>query len=147
MKVILIQDIKNLGRKWEVKNVSGGYARNFLLPKKIVEVASPAALEKVEELKKKEAEKQKDNLKEIQELAELLQKKQIVILAKEKEGKLFGSITAKEIAKQLKKENIKISGNAIEIMEPIKEAGEYEIKIKLNHGIETQLNVIVEGEK
>jgi len=147
MKVILLQDIKNFGRRWDLKNVSDGYARNFLLPKKMVEIADAEALKKIEELKKKEADKQKENLEKIQELADLLQKKQIVISAKEKEGKLFGSITAKEIVKQLKKENIKISVNAVEIKDTIREVGEYEIKIKLDHGIETQLNLIVEGEK
>lgn len=145
MKVILLQDIKNLGKKWDIKEVSDGYARNFLLPKKLVEMAADSALQKVDKLKEKEANLQKEGLEKTQELASALQGKEIVISAKEKEGKLFGSISAKDIIKILKKDNIILPASAIEIESPIKEIGEYEIKIKLDHGIEAQVSIVVEG--
>lgn len=147
MKVILLQDIKNLGRKWDTKEVSDGYARNFLLPKKLAEIATGSALKEVERLKEKEAQAQKEGLGKTQELAGILQGKEVVISAKEKEGKLFGSISAKDIVKALKKDNIILSPSAVELKSPIKEIGEYEVKIKLDHGIETQMSVVIEEAK
>lgn len=147
MKVILLQDVKNLGKKWDIKEVSDGYARNFLLPEKLVEMATNSVLKKVDKLKEKEVHLQKEGLEKTQELASVLQGKEIVISAKEKEGKLFGSISAKDIVKVLKKDNILLPTSAIELESPIKEIGEYEIKIKLDHGIETQVSLVIEGTK
>lgn len=147
MKVILLQNVKNLGKKWDIKEVSDGYARNFLLPKKLVEMAADSVLKKVDKLKEKEAHLQKEGLKKTQELASVLQGKEIVISAKEKEGKLFGSISAKDIVKVLKKDNIILPASAIDLESPIKETGEYEIKIRLDHGIETQMSIVIEGTK
>lgn len=144
MKVILLQNIKNLGRKWDVKEVSDGYARNFLLPKKLTEIATKTELQKIEKLKEKEAIEEKKDLEKIQALADQLQGKAIVIKAKNKDGKLFGSITTKDIVKELKKENIVISAKALTLEMPIKEIGEFEIRVNLEHGIETQLSVIIE---
>lgn len=144
MKVILLQDVKNLGRKWDVKEVSDGYARNFLLPKKLTGIATKTELQKIEKLKEKEAIEEKKDLEKIQALADQLQGKAIVIKAKNKDGKLFGSITTKDIVKELKKENIVISAKALTLEMPIKEIGEFEIRVNLEHGIETQLSVIIE---
>lgn len=144
VKIILFQDVKKIGRKWDVKEVSDGYARNFLLPKKLAEIATAAGLQKIEKIKEKEAGEEKKNLEKIQALAGQLQGKAIVIRAKNKDGKLFGSITAKDIVKELKKENIVISAKALTLETPIKEIGEFEIRVSLEHGIETQLSVIVE---
>lgn len=146
MKVILLQDIINIGKKWEIKDVSDGYARNFLLPRRLVEIAENKALEKVERIKKTESEKQNENLKKTQELATQLAKMELKIKSKEKDGKLFGSITAKGISKALKKENVVLPFGSIELENQIKEVGEYEVKIKLDHEIETELSVTVEGE-
>lgn len=127
--------------------MSDGYARNFLLPKKLAEIATGSALKEVERLKEKEAQAQKEGLGKTQELAGILQGKEVVISAKEKEGKLFGSISAKDIVKALKKDNIILSPSAVELKSPIKEIGEYEVKIKLDHGIETQMSVVIEEAK
>jgi len=147
VKVILLQDVKNLGKKWDIKEVSGGYARNFLLPKKLVEIADDSALKKIEKLKEKEVQSQKEGLEKTQEIATALQGREVVISVKEKEGKLFGSISAKDIVKALKKDNVILPPSAIELESPIKEVGEYEVRIKLDHGIEVQLSVLVEGTK
>jgi large subunit ribosomal protein L9 len=95
MKVILLQDIKNIGRQGDIKDVSDGYARNFLLPKKLAEIATPEATQKVETIKAQQAEVQKADLEKTQALAESLQGREVLIQAKEKDGKLFGSINAK----------------------------------------------------
>ena len=142
-----MQDIKNLGRKWDIKEVSDGYARNFLIPKKLLELATDSALKKVEKLKEKETWAQKEGLEKTQKLASVLRVKEVVISAKEKEGKLFGSISTKDIIKALKKDNIILPPSAVELKSPIKETGEYEIRIKLDHGIETQVSVVIEGVK
>lgn len=145
MKIILLQDIKNIGKQGDIKEVSDGYARNFLLPKKLAEIATAETMRKAEIMRAKQAEVQQADLQKIQALAESLQGREVVIQAKEKDGKLFGSINAKAIAKELKKENLDINDKSIILPEPIREIGEYEVKISLDHGIEASLLVIVES--
>ena len=146
MKVVLLAEIKALGKKGDIKEVSDGYARNFLLPKKLAEIATVQAIKKSEEEKKKHEEAAKAELEKTEFLAESLQGKEIYIRAKEKDGKLFGSIAAKAIVKELQKENPQIQEKSVILPEPIKELGEYEVKIELDHGIETSIMVIVESE-
>lgn len=146
MKVIFFQDVKGTGKRGEIKEISDGYARNFLLPKKLAGVATPEAIKKVGLEKQKHLEAVKQDLAKTQEIASQLQGKEIVIKAKAKDGKLFGSITAKAIAKELKKDGLEIAEKAI-MLEPIREIGEYEIKIILEHNIEAGVMLFVESEK
>lgn len=132
MKIILSQDITGVGRKGEVKNVSDGYARNFLLPNKLGQIATPSAIASAEKLKKQaEQDKgvQKDILeKNIKGLNGL--KVQLKAKANEK-GHLFSIIHPDEISKILKEEHhLDIPSKMIEIEKPIKELGEHTIKIK-----------------
>lgn len=145
MKIILLQDVKNLGKRGDIKEVSEGYARNFLFVKKLAEIATNSGLKKVDVIKKKQAEKEQLDLEKTQELASRLDGMAVVILVKEKNGKLFGSIHAKDIVKELKKENIIISEKAIILQDPLKEIGDYEVKIELEHNIEAVINVSVES--
>jgi len=145
MKVVLLQDIKNVGKRGDIKEVSDGYARNFLLPKKMVEAATETTVKKVEFLKAQQQEEEKINSEKNQELVRFLKEKKITIGVKEKKGKLFGSITAKNIIRELKKENIELPEKSIMLAHPIKETGEYEVKINLDHGIEAPLKVIIES--
>ena len=145
MKIVLLSDIKNIGKCGDIKNVADGFARNFLFPKKLAEMATENTIKKVQLEKKKQEEIIKKNLETTQELASQLDGKEIVICAKAKNNKLFGSITAKNITKELKKEKFDIKENSI-IMEPIKELGEYDLKIELEHGIEVSLKLIVKEE-
>ena len=132
MRVILSQDIIGVGRKGEVKNVSDGYARNFLLPNKLGQIATPAAIASAEKLRK-QAEQDKDVQKDILEkniksLKDL--KVQIKAKANEK-GHLFSIIHPDEISKILKEEHhLDIPSKLIEIEKPIKEIGEHTIKTK-----------------
>ncbi len=144
MKIILLQDFKKIGKKGDIKEVSDGFARNFLFPKKIAEMATGAAIKKVENIKHKQVQEEQADLEKIQQLAEQLEGKEIIIQAKEKEGKLFGSIHAKDVAKELKKENLTVPEKCIALNDPIKEIGEYDVKIELEHGIETAVRVIIE---
>jgi len=145
MKVILFQDIQNIGKAGDIKEVSAGYARNFLLPQKLAEIATDASIKNVATLKSKATALEQADLEKTQALAETLQGREIMITAKEKDGKLFGSINAKMIAKELKKENLDINEKAIQLSEPIKEVGEYDVKVELAHGIEVAIHIIVEG--
>lgn len=147
MQVILIQDVNNLGKRGDIKNVSDGYARNFLLPKKLAEIATETAIQKNLAQKEKRAAVEKSELEKVQKLAEEIQGQEIVMKAKEKDGKLFGAISVKAIAKEFKKKGIVVSEKSIILEDPIKEVGEYQIKIKLEHGIEAEANLLVEGEK
>lgn len=147
MKVVLIQDIKNIGKKGDIKEVSDGYARNFLLPRNLVLAATESAVKQALEVKSKQLEAEKINQEKTKELAKIIAGKKITIKAKEKKGKLFGSITAKNIAQELKKENVEISEKSIVLESPLKEIGEYEIKIRLDQGIETSLMLAIEKEK
>ena len=145
MKIILLQDVKNLGKQGDIKEVSEGYARNFLFVKKLAEIATNSGLKKVDVIKKKQAEKEQIDLKKTQELAAQLEETAIKIVVKEKNGKLFGSIHAKDIIKELKKENIIIPAKAIILKDPIREIGDYEVKIELEHNIEAIISVSVES--
>ena len=132
MKIILSQDITGVGRKGEVKNVSDGYARNFLLPNKLGQIATPAAIASAEKLRKQteqDREVQKDIMeKNIKGLNGL--KVQLKAKANEK-GHLFSIIHPDEISKILKEEHhLDIPSKFIEIEKPIKELGEHTLKAK-----------------
>lgn len=146
MKVILLKDVKNLGKKGESKEVANGFARNFLFPQKMAESATNAAVQKSQLEMSKEAQVQEEALKKIQELAENLAGSEIIIQAKAKKGKLFGAVSKKKILKELEKKGVMVAENAITLKEAIKEVGEYEIKVELGHGIETTFNLKIEGE-
>lgn len=145
MRVILLQDIKGLGKKDDIKEVAEGYARNFLFEKKLAEMATQSSVKKIEAVKKKQVEKEQMDLEKTQELALQLEGRAIMMSVKEKDGKLFGSVQAKDLARELKKEDILIPEKAIILDNPIKEIGEYDVRIELDHGIEASITVVVES--
>jgi large subunit ribosomal protein L9 len=146
MKVILKKDIKNIGKEGDIKEVSDGYARNFLLPKKLALPATESAIKQATDAKLKKLETEKIEQEKTNELARIISGKKIIIRAKEKKGKLFGSITAKNIAQELKKEKIEISEKSIIIKNPLKKIGEYEIKINLDYGISSSFLLLIKKE-
>jgi large subunit ribosomal protein L9 len=146
MKVILKKDIKNIGKEGDIKEVSDGYARNFLLPKKLALPATESAMKQATDAKLKKLETEKIEQEKTNELARIISGKKIIIRAKEKKGKLFGSITAKNIAQELKKEKIEISEKSIIIKNPLKKIGEYEIKINLDYGISSSFLLLIKKE-
>jgi large subunit ribosomal protein L9 len=146
MKIILLQDVKTLGKKGDVKDVSEGYARNFLISKKLAQIATEGAVKNVEAKKAQKNAFEKANLEKLRELAEKLKDRRIVLESREKKGKLFGSILAKDIALELKKENLEISEKSIILKETIKKIGEYKIEIRLEKDIKSQIILEVRGE-
>ncbi|HBB37150.1 MAG: ribosomal protein L9, large subunit ribosomal protein L9 [Candidatus Moranbacteria bacterium GW2011_GWC1_45_18] len=147
MKVILTRNVDNLGKEGEVKEVADGFARNFLFPKKMAEPATDAAIKNAEDKTKKKAESAKLELEEAQKLAEQLEGRELYVKVKETEGKLFGSVNEKTIAKTFKDEGIEINSENIKLLEPIKEMGEYDAQISLNHGLEANIRIILVGEE
>ena len=147
MKVILIQDIKGVGKKDEIINANDGYARNFLFPKKMAVEANKQNMSLLQGRKdsanfKKEQDKEKAN-----ELKDKISKIMLTIKVKSGEnGKIFGSITSKEISTELKKQhNIEIDKKKIMLKEAIKEQGTFTIEIKLYEGIIGKLKINIIG--
>ena len=148
MKVILLQDVENLGKKDDVKNVADGYARNFLFPKNLAKPATKQALEELKKQKELEAQKAEEELKRVQELVSQIDRIEIEILVKvDEQGKLYGSINEIKIGQILKEKGFDIKKDQIKIPQPIKEIGEYPVTILFDHGLEAEIKIIVIEEK
>jgi large subunit ribosomal protein L9 len=148
MKVILLKDIENLGKKYEIKEVSDGYARNYLIPKKLAKVANEKNLEWLEKQKEKEEKRAEEELKKVQEAASAVDGQEVVIPVKVGEdGQLFESITIQKIYEKLKELGFEIKKKQILLESPIKELGEFPVKIKFPHNLEAEIKVIVVEEK
>jgi large subunit ribosomal protein L9 len=147
MKVILLKDIPNLGFQDDIKEVANGYARNFLFPKKLVQIADKKSLEELFNRKQKRAAQEAKLTAEAQETVKLLEKTVITIKTKsQKDGKLFGSVTCADIAKNiLSSTNQEIAENNILLKEPIKKIGEYKVKIRIYKDISATIKVQIIG--
>jgi large subunit ribosomal protein L9 len=146
MKIILLDDVKTLGKKGAIKEVSEGYARNFLLPKKLAEAATQEAIKDLEIKKEREEKEEKEMLEKMRRICDALQNKLIVIKAKDRKGKLFGSITEKDIAAELEKEGIEIEEKWIKFENSIKKVGNYEVGLEMQKGIKAKIILKVESE-
>jgi len=146
MKVILQQDVKGKGKKGELVNVSDGYARNFLLPKKLAVIATPENLNAMKRDDKAKQLKLEADKAKATEISEKLGDVLVNIKAKGSDGgsKIFGTITSKEISEELHKQHgIEVEKNKIIQDEPIKAFGSYEIKCKLGFEITGVIHVMV----
>ena len=147
MKVILLEDIKGVGKKDEVINASDGYARNFLFPKKLAVPADNGNMSRLNAKKASEAHKKELEIKAAKELATKIDKIELLIKVKAGEnGKIFGGVTNKEISEELKKQhNLEIDKKKIILKENIKNLGKFNVNIKLYEGIVSKLTVKVEA--
>lgn len=145
MKVILIQDVKSLGKKGEIVNVSDGYARNFILPKGLGLEADAKNLNDLKLQKANEAKKAQQLLEAAQELAKVLETKEVVLKMKSgKDGKAFGSVSSKEIALAAKQQcDLDLDKKKIQLPESIKALGVYEVGVKLHPQVTGKLKVKV----
>ena len=145
MKVIFLKDVKGKGKKGEVKNVSDGYAHNFLIKQGLAVEANAAAMSSLNAQKKKEEKHAEEELAHAKELKEKLEKITVELLAKSGEGgRLFGSITSKQIAEELqKKHKIKIDKRKIEMDDAIRTLGYTKVPVKLHTEVTATLNVHV----
>lgn len=144
MKVILLQDVKKIGKKGDVINTSDGYARNFLFPRKLAQEATDSNLHILNNKKENERKQKLAELEAAQKLAAELKGKEVKITAKTGEsGKLFGAITSKDVAELIKTQyNIAVDKKKI-VMDTIKVAGGYEIEVKLYPEVSTRMKVII----
>ena len=148
MRVILLKDIENLGKKNEIKEVKDGYARNFLIPKDLAKIATKKAMEQLESQKELEAQKAEEELKKTQASIEAMEGMEFIINVKlGDEGQLFESITPQKIQEILKQSGFDIKKVQIELNQTIKEIGEFSVKIKFEHNLEAEITIIIEEEK
>ena len=145
MKVIFLKDVKGKGKKGEVKDVSVGYANNYLFKNNLAEEATPGNLKKLNAQKQKEAEREQEEKSIAEELKAKLAGTTVLIKAKSGEGgRLFGSITSKQIADELKKKHkLDVDRRKIELKDPIRSLGHHKIPVKLHHEVNGTINVHV----
>jgi large subunit ribosomal protein L9 len=148
MRVILLQNVEKVGKKYEVKEVKNGYARNFLIPKGLAKPATKKALKWLEVQKEIEAKKSEEELKKIQDFVSKVDGLELVFPVKVGEkGELFESINNQKISEKLKAMGFEIKKTQIDLKEPIKELGEFPVKIHFEHNLEAEVRVIVVEEK
>ena len=147
MKVILLEDVKSLGKKGEIVNVNDGYARNFILPKKLGLEATSKNLNDLKLQKQTDEKVAQEKLDAAKALAEEIKEKSITVkIQAGVEGKVFGSISSKEIATEAKKQlNMDIDKKKIVIPDAIKSLGTYNVNIKLHKDVTATLTVKVEA--
>lgn len=145
MKVYLLEDVKGHGKKGEIINVSDGYAQNFLFKKNLASPATADVINSVEIKNKTLAyHKEQERLAAIEKAAQLKGRKIVLKARHGEQGKIFGSITAKEIAEALNSAGEKIDKKDIDLKAPIKETGEYPLSVRLYANISTEIIVVVE---
>ena len=145
MKVILLEDVKALGKKGDVVNVSDGYARNAILPKKLGVEATPKNMNDLK-LQNQHADKvAAENLQKAKELAREVEQQKVVIKIKSGDGgKIFGSVSTKEIAQAAKEQTgLDLDKKKMQLTDPIKALGTYEVLVKLHPQVTTKLTVQV----
>ncbi|NLI92902.1 MAG: 50S ribosomal protein L9 [Peptococcaceae bacterium] len=147
MKVILKEDVKALGKKGKVCEVSDGYARNFLIPKGLAVEATQGNVQDLAHKQKQEEQRKQKEKQAALDLAAQIEGMEVILRVKVGEkGRLFGSVTNKEIAEVLEKEyRLKIDKRKIEVKEPIKAIGEHTIVVKLHPEVSGNLKIKVEG--
>lgn len=147
MKVILLQEVKKLGAKGDVIEVSEGYARNFLLPKKLADIANSTNVNNAAQKKASEARKHQQAIDEAKVMAAQLGKVEVSIPVKTGEGgKLFGSVTSKDIADALAAQHgISLDKRKIELKEAVKAVGTYPVTVRVHPEISTQIKVHIKG--
>ncbi len=146
MKVVLLKDVKNMGKRDDILTVSDGYARNFLFPQKLAAEATPGTLKEIERKRAAQDAREAELKAEAQAKAELLKNKVVVLQVKcGEKGRLYGSVTAQEVADALEKQHgIKADKRKIDIGEPIREIGIRDISVWLYSGITTKMKLDVQ---
>ena len=148
MRVVLLQDVPRLGSVGEVRDVASGYARNFLLPKGLAEVATPAVMKRVEEIRKAEDKRQALLEADMMSLAQTLEGVEVTLKAKVgAQERLYGAITSGDIAEELGRVTGQdIDKRKIELEEPIRQLGEYEVLVRLSKEVAPTIKVVVAEE-
>lgn len=144
MKVILLKDVENIGKKFEVKEVKSGYARNFLLPNNLAKIATEEAIATLEAQKEVLEKKAEEELKLTQEMASKIDGLEVMISVKiGDKDQLFEKINSQKIADKLKEMGFDVKKSQIEIEKPIQELGEFPVKVRFSHNLESVITLIV----
>jgi large subunit ribosomal protein L9 len=147
MKIILMTDVPTLGQRGEVKDVATGYARNYLLPRKLAVAATPANLQNVQHLKRQRLREEAKARDEAQATATRLQALTLQVTARASEdGRLYGSVTAQDVVQFLEGHAIAVEKRRIGLDEPIKAVGEYRVPVRLHPEVTAELGVVVARE-
>jgi large subunit ribosomal protein L9 len=148
MEVLLLKNVPGVGQAGEVKKVNDGYARNYLIPRKLAMPATPGAVKQAEAVRAAAARREAKTLADAQELARQLSETTLVFRARAGEGeRLFGSITSSDIAEALARDkHITVDKRKIELEAPIKELGEKRVAIKLHPEVTAHVTIVVERE-
>ncbi len=146
MKVVLLKDVKNIGKRDEILNVSDGYARNFLFPQKMAVEATPGALKEIERKRAAQDAREAERLAEAKEKASRLSGKMIHLAVKcGEKGRLYGSVTAQEVADALEEQHgVTVDKRKIDLGDSIREVGVREISVWLYSGVTTPMKLSVE---
>jgi len=148
VKVILREHIENLGDRGEIVSVAPGYARNYLLPKKLAFVATPGNLKQLEQERRVWAARNAKEVDEAEALAATINKVELSTVKKAGEsGTLYGSVTSAEIAEMLAAKGIEVDRKRIVLGEPIKALGSYRIKVKIHRKVAAEIGLEVVGEE
>lgn len=145
MKVVLLQDVKSIGKKGELCNVSDGYARNFLLPRKLAKEANAQAMNELKNAEAAREYKLKTETEQAQRNADALSGKTVKIYAKAgQKGKIFGSVTAKELSEEIKRQyGVEVEKRKIVLEDDIKAFGTYNFDVKFFGGVSATMSVAV----
>lgn len=144
VRVIFLENVEDY-KVGDVKEVADGYARNFLFKRGLAKLATQSELEALESSIAKMKKEEEKRVQEAQKIADKLIKEKVVISEEvNEEGHLYGAVTGKEIAEKLETMGYDIDGSMVDIEEPIKEVGEYDVVVKAGHGVETTIKIKVE---
>ena len=146
MKVVLLKDVKNVGKRDDILTVSDGYARNFLFPQKLAAEATPGALKEIQRKRAAQDAREAEQLAEAKQKADELRNKVITLEVKcGEKGRLYGSVTTAEVAEALEKQHgVTVDRRKIDLGDPIREVGDREISIRLYTGVSTGMILRVE---
>ena len=150
MKVIFLEDVKGKGKKGEVKNVADGYAQNYLIKNGLAKESTNSSVSALQGQKKAEDKKAQEQLDEANKLKAFLEAEETVIIVKAKsgeDGRLFGSVTSKQVADQLNKQyKVKLDKRKIDLKEPIRALGFVKLEVRLHLEVTATLTVHIVGE-
>ncbi len=148
MKVVLLQDVKNIGGPGEVKDVSAGYAKNYLIPAGLAALATPNTVKQAAQLQKASAARIARTESGLSDLSARIDGQQVEILVKAgvEGGRIYGSVTSDDIASALKKIGFEVDKRRIDLEKPIHELGSFPVTIKLGGNLAPSVTVVVKGE-
>ena len=148
MKVILTADVKGMGKRGDLVEAKDGYARNFLFPRGLAMEANEANLRELKHQNKARDKREEEALEAARQLKREIEEKSFLLKVKAGDaGRIFGSVTAMDIAAELEKQGFKIDRRSIQLDSPLKTLGNHEVKVKLHHEVQASIKLVLEGEE